>query len=46
MMILSVILFALVLAVIVFAASRDLANIEVVEPGMEDDDATSIRIAV
>ncbi|MEL6615943.1 MAG: hypothetical protein AAFQ43_09405 [Bacteroidota bacterium] len=45
MMLLSLILFALVLAVIVFAASRDLSSMEIVEPGSERDDATTIRIA-
>ena len=46
MMILSLILFALALAVIVFAASRDLSNLHEVEPGSEDDDASTIRVAI
>ncbi|WP_179270997.1 hypothetical protein [Rubricoccus marinus] len=46
MMILSLILFALVLTVIVFAAFRDLDGMDVVEPGTEADDANTIRVAI
>ena len=46
MLTLSLVLFALVLAVIAIAASRDLSTMEVVEPSDETDDAPTIRIAI
>ena len=45
MLILSLILFAVVLAVLAYAGARDLSNLEEVDPTTADGDAPVIRIA-
>ncbi len=46
MILFSLLLFVLCIAVIAFAASRDLSTMEIVEPGAETEDTHTIRVAL